>query len=162
MKREIFADRRWQVAAGTLLVATLIFFFGRGTIPKSGESTSYAITVVPLDALALACSSNLAMSGKRCGFDEQTRPTGVQKPLRPFVTTGRELLLLSGVFESSSVADWLAAAKRSGSDARVTLNCYARILGTMKKVSVRWAPDGPFQPEHNVMSADIEDCVVKH
>lgn len=162
MNRQIFADRAWQIAIGTLLVGATVFFFGRGDIPRAGQSTNYAITVVPSDATALACASNLTMSGRRCGYDEQARPVGVEKPLRPFVSIGRELLLLSGVFESSSVAAWLADAQKRGDDARVTLNCYARLTGAMPRVLVRWAPEGEFQPEQNVMSAEIEDCVVQH
>jgi hypothetical protein len=82
--------------------------------------------------------------------------------LRPFVTLGRELLLLSGVFESGSVAAWIDAARKSGDETRVTLDCYAKILGTMPEVLVRWAPDGQFQPEQSIVVADIEDCIVKH
>jgi hypothetical protein len=77
------------------------------------------------------------------------------------VTVGRELLLLSGVFESKGVAAWLAAAQQSGDQSRVTLECHSAILGTAPQVLVRWAPDGEFSPEHGVMVANVEDCVVK-
>jgi hypothetical protein len=162
MNGGILANRQWLVAFGAILVGALLFNFGRGSIPRQGQSTSYAITIVPSDARSLACASDTVIGGQRCGFDGKSRPFGGERPLRPFVTTGRELLLLSGVFESSSVAAWLAAASKGGDESRVTLLCYARILGTLPVVGVRWAPDGSFQPELGVMSADIEDCVVQH
>lgn len=161
MKSGILLNRQWLLALGAIIVAALLFTFARGSVPKEGQSTTYTITVVPLDARSLACASNVAMSGRRCSFDAQSQPLGVERPMRPFVTTGRELLLLSGVFESGSVAAWLDGAHKSGDDARVTLDCYARILGTLPEVLVRWAPDGPFLPEQNVMAADVDDCVVK-
>jgi hypothetical protein len=162
MNGESLANRSWWVAFAAILLGSLLFAFGRGSLPKAGQSTTYAITVIPLDARTLACASDTVLSGRRCGFDGKSQLVPGERPLRPYVTVGRELVLLAGVFESSSVAAWLAAAQRTGDETRVTLNCYARILGTMTEVSVRWAVDGAFQSEHSVMSADIEDCVVQH
>jgi hypothetical protein len=162
MNSGILLNRQWLVALGAIVAGALLFTFGRGSIPKAGQSANYTITVVPLDARSLACASDVTMSGRRCSFGAQSQPLGVERPLRPFVTTGRELLLLSGVFESGSVAAWLDAAQKSGDEARVSLDCYAKILGTLPEVLVRWAPNGPFLPEQNVMVADVDDCIVKH
>lgn len=154
-------NQQWIVALGAVLAGSLLLAFGRGSIPQAGQATTYSITVVPMDATNLACASDLTMAGRRCAFDGRSQSVTIERPLRPFVTLGRELILLSGVFESSSVAAWLDAARKSGDDTRVTLDCYAKILGTMPEVLVRWASDGPFQPEQSVVVADIEDCVVK-
>jgi hypothetical protein len=162
MNRESLEHRSWWVALGAILLGSLLFAFGRGSLPKPGQSTTYTITVVPSDARNLACASDTTLSGRRCGFDEKAHAVAGERPLQPYVTVGREVVLLSGVFESGSVAAWRAAAQRTGDDTRVTLNCYARILGAMPEVSVRWAVDGAFRPEHGLMSADIEDCVVQH
>ncbi|HEY5955430.1 MAG TPA: hypothetical protein VIV60_02705 [Polyangiaceae bacterium] len=162
MKPNLLSNRQWWLTAATLSAAILIFFFGRGSLPKAGQFTTYVITVVPSDAAGLACASSVVIANQRCAYDDQQlQPSRVERPLRPYVTVGRELLLLSGVFESKSVSDWLAQARQTGDEARVTLTCRARILGPVATTSVRWAPDGQFQPEHNVMAANVNDCTVQ-
>lgn len=161
MNGDILGDRQWWIALGAIVVSALLFALGRGSLPRAGQATTYAITVVPTDARALECASNAVMRDRRCGFNAQLQPLPERRPLRPFVTVGRELLLLSGVFESNSVAAWLEEARKNGDETRVTLQCYARILGIMPRVSVRWVANGDFQPEGSVMSADVEDCVVQ-
>jgi len=161
MNSGINLNRQWLVAVGAILVSVLLLAFGRGSIPREGQATNYTITIVPADARSLACASDVVMSNRRCGFNAHSQPVNNDRPLRPYVTVGREVVMLAGVFESGSVAAWVEAANKSGDESRVTLDCYARILGTMSEVLVRWAPDGPFQPEQNVMVSDIDDCVVK-
>jgi hypothetical protein len=158
---KMLENRQWWIAIGAIVVSVLLVAFGRGSMLGKGQSTQYVITVVPSDARSLACAMGPSLGDRRCGYDANLQPTGAPRPLQPFVTTGHELLLLSGVFESSSVAAWLVQAQKSGSDERVVLECYAKILGAAAQVSVRWTPDGPFQTENGVMSAEVEDCVVK-
>lgn len=153
--------KQWLVALGAILVGAVLFAFGRGSLPGPGTAASYQITVVPEDAHNLECASDVVLGNRRCGFDSASRPVPGERPLRPFVTVGRELLLLSGVFESTSVAAWVAESEKNHDDSRVTLECYARTLGVVPRVTVRWATGGQFQPETSVMSADVQDCVVK-
>src|SRR5512145_1685851 len=154
-------QRQWVIACGAVLIGALLFAFGRGSWLGNGHSALYVVTVVPADARSLECASDQVFGPRRCGFDQKQQPVITDRPLRPFVTVGRELLLLSGVFESNSVAVWLSAAQQSGDSSRVTLECRATILGSAPQVFVRWAPNGEFSPEHGVTAANVEDCVVK-
>lgn len=153
--------KQWWVALGAIGLSAALVLFGRGSLPGMGKSTAFLITVVPEDARNLDCALAQVLDGKRCGFDGSFQPVATQRPLRPYVTVGRELLLLSGVFESKDVAVWLSEAMNKHDSARVTLECRVRMLGNVPQVSVRWASDGAFQAEQNVMAADVEDCTVK-
>lgn len=153
--------KQWWVALGAIAVSAAVVMFGRGSLPGPGKATTFVITVVPRDARNLDCALSQSMQGKRCGFDDANQPVTTERPLRPYVTVGHELLLLSGVFESKEVASWLDEALKNRDESRVTLECRTRPLGIVPRVSVRWASDGAFQAEQNVMAAVVDDCVVK-
>jgi hypothetical protein len=161
MTNDILQQRQWWVTAATLVAAALIFFLGHGSQANPGQPTTYVVTVVPGDALGLACASSVSIGSRRCAYDDRQQASGVERPLRPYVTVGRELVLLSGVFESPQVQEWLTQARRANDDARVTLTCRGKWLGSVATTAVRWAPDGQFQPEHDVMSAEVSDCAVQ-
>lgn len=148
----------WGIAFGAVLCGLLLFVFGRGSLAGPGHLTTYVITVVPRDATNLDCASDQSFGSLRCGYDERAHSITTERRLRPYVTTGRELLLLSGVFESTGVASWLAQATAKGDDSRVTLECRAKILSTAARVSVRWSGDAAFQPESNVSVAEVDGC----
>lgn len=152
---------QWGLAIGAITLGLLLFVYGRGTFAGPGQSVTYVITVVPKDAVNLDCASSQTFAGRRCGYDEGTQAVTVERRLRPYVTTGRELLLLGGVFESKGAAAWLMEANAKGDAARVTLECRAKVFGTAPRVSVRWSQDSAFQPESDVTVADVDDCVVK-
>lgn len=152
---------QWGIAIGAILLGLLLFVYGRGTFAGPGQPVTYVITVVPKDAVNLDCASSQAFAGRRCGYDDAAQSVSGERRLRPYVTTGRELLLLSGVFESKGAAAWLADAHAKGDATRVTLECQAKVLGTAQRVSVRWAQDSAFQPESDVTVAEVGDCVVK-
>jgi hypothetical protein len=157
----IIGNRQWSIALGTLVVAALLFAFGRGSLSERGSQITYTITVVPSDAHNLNCALGGSINGQQCGFDEGKSPRTVAEPLRPYVTTHRELLLLKGVFESADVAHWLSAARTRNDDSRVTLECQVSTLGVVPKVFVRWSDDGAFQPEENVMAGTVNRCTLQ-
>lgn len=157
----IIGNRQWQIALGTLVAASLVLVFGRGAIAQRGSLVTYTITVVPSDARNLNCALRDSLNGQQCGFDEHHRPRAVAEPLRPYVSTHRELLLLKGVFESTAVANWLRAARTRNDDSRVTLECQVSPLGVVPKVFVRWSDDGAFQPEENVLAATVNRCTLR-
>ena len=152
----------WWVTLGALLVAGLLLAFGRGHKGGVAQSMSFAITVVPADAVNLDCSGEQHFGDVHCAYDGQGRPSPGGNPLRPYVTVGRELILLSGVFEHPPVKNWLDGARRVGSNERVTLDCKAALLGDLPEISVRWQYGAGWGKEHNVLVAKIQTCTVGH
>lgn len=125
-----------------------------------GDSMSISITVIPADAVNLDCSGDERFGAIHCAFSAAGKPQPGEKPLHPYVTVGRELLLLSGVFEDSNVSAWLQHARQTGSDARVTLNCKASLLGKLPKIAVRWQTGAAWGKERDVPVAKIHECQV--
>jgi hypothetical protein len=150
----------WWVTLAILGLACAVLAFGRGQPGAMRESMSFSITVIPADAVNLDCSSDARFGSIHCGFDAQGKPQPGPNPLRPYVTVNRELLLLSGVFEDPRVASWLQQARRTGSDARVTLKCTGSLLGQFERIPVRWQFGAAFGPEHDVPVAKINACEV--
>jgi hypothetical protein len=150
----------WLVASGAIALSFALLTLGRGHAASAGTSMPISITVVPADAVNLDCSSDTAFGDAGCNFDAQGRPQKVENPLRPYVTTGRELWLLSGVFEAPAVRQWLAQAQRIGSSARVTIDCQGTLLGTLSTIAVRWQTGAAFGNEHRVPVARVGSCRV--
>src|SRR6185295_9934038 len=120
----------------------------------------FVITVVPGDAHALDCAATAAVGGERCRLDDQDHPTSVEQLLRPFVTTGGELILLARLFEEPHVAAWLRGALAAGSTARVTLECRGQHLGTSGPVRVRFGSNARWDQQHGITAGRIEECTV--
>jgi hypothetical protein len=152
----------WAIALVALVLSGLLLAFGRGHASGVAESMSFAITVVPADSVNLDCSSDQRFGDVHCGYDSQGRPAPGGKPLRPYVTVGRELVLLSGVFEEPRVNTWLTRARAVGSNERVTLDCKASLLGKLPQIAVRWQIGAAWGKEHDVPVAKIQSCAVSH
>jgi hypothetical protein len=126
----------------------------------SGGVLPISITVIPADAVNLDCSSNAKFGDTKCAFDAQGNPQANAKPLHPYVSVSRELFLLSGVFEDPNVNAWLQRARQTGSNARVTLNCQASVLGKLSTVAVRWQSGATWGNERDVPVAAVNGCHV--
>lgn len=150
--------RDWMIAASVIIGAAGLLIGGRGQASSPGSQMPLSITVVPADATNLDCSSDAHFGAVRCNFDASGRQEPVDQPLRPYVTTGRELYLLSGVFEQPEVSQWLQRARATGSSARVTIDCDATMLGQLGSVPVRWQTGAAFAPEQNVPVARVSNC----
>lgn len=151
-------ELRW--ALGAVLGSLGLLLFARGGAPSTGSTYHVALTVVPSDSADLDCA-DASIGGQRCGFSAGRRDPSVQRPLRPFVTTGGELMILSGVFESPSIVEWVTASRRARSNERVTLECEVRALGTVSKVGVRFRDGAPFTVQSDVRSGSAESCNVR-
>jgi hypothetical protein len=152
----------WLTALTAIVVSAALLAWGRGHAASVGAHFPISITVIPADAVNLDCSSDTHFGEVRCNFDARERSQPVAHPLRPYVSTGRELWLLSGVFEQPTVHDWLTQARRTGSNARVTIDCQAHLLGQLRTVPVRWQLGAAFASESNVPAARVSDCRVTH
>jgi hypothetical protein len=151
-------ELRWAVAAVIGSLALLVFF--RGGALRSGQDFDVALTVVPNDAVDLDCDASPGPAG-RCAFKDGKRDRSVEHPLRPFVSVGGELMVLSGVFESPKVAAWLASARGARSQERVTLDCHVRYLATLERVGVHFRNGSPFDVHNEVRGGVAENCSVR-
>jgi hypothetical protein len=150
----------WWVVLSALVLAALLL--GRGHPNGMRESMVLSITVIPPDASNLDCSGDQRFGDIHCAYDAQGRPLAGTNPLRPYVTIGRELILLSGIFEDPAVNGWLQAARHVGSSERVTLECKATTLGKLQTIAVRWQNGAAWGQEHNVPAAKVQGCTVSH
>lgn len=150
----------WWITMVALLLAALLLAFGRGHPSGISQSMTFAITVVPADAVNLDCSSDQRFGDVYCAYDGRGLPAPASNPLRPYVTVGRELILLSGVFEESHVNTWLQGARRGGSNERVRLDCKAMRLGELPNIAVRWQNGAAWGLEHKVPVAKVETCTL--
>lgn len=137
--------RDWLIAGLAVAFSVLLLVSGRGQAPRQGDRIPVALTIIPADEKNLGCSSDEQVAGLRCAFDGDGKPVPAVQPLRPFVTLGRELVLISGLFELDSVKDFLARSRKKRSNDRVTLRCRAELLGTLRGFGVHWQAGDRFE-----------------
>ncbi len=130
----------WLLVTLTMLVGILSLVF-RGATPARGDHFDIEVTIVPRDAVELSCATQGAV------------PT----PLRPFVTTGGLLIVMSGLFESSAVAAWVEGAK--GTQVRVKVRCAATLISPAERVSLRFRAADAFGV-HTVPVLNARNCEV--
>ncbi len=151
--------REWQITLAALGVGLLLLAFGSGSPAAAGEPLTVSVTVVPSDARNLACASGAVVDGVRCAFDEAERPVSARAPLRPYVTVGRELVLLSGVFEQEAVGAWARRHRRG--EPRVTLECTGTHLGRVPEARVRFHPTASWDVRREIPAARVESCRIR-
>lgn len=152
--------RDWLIAGGAIVLSVLLLSFGGGHAPAQGDRVPVALTIIPADEKNLGCSSSAEVSGLRCAFDAEGRPTTAARPLRPFVTLGRELVLISNLFELDSVKDFLARSRKKRSNDRVTLRCKAELKGTLRDFGVHWQAADPFERTKSASVLLASECRV--
>lgn len=152
--------RERLIAALALVGALLLVTVGRGAPSPSG-TLRFDVTIVADDADNLDCASSIVVDGQRCGFDANGKPVEVARPLRPFVSTSGELLLMSGAFESPDVAHWLDSTARRDPQ-RVTLRCRGTWLGRAPRVDVRMRRALSFSAARGVPMVAAKQCSVRH
>ena len=135
----------WLLVGLTLVggISALVF---RGGDPAPGDRLDIEVTIVPSDAVDLSCTSESAA----LLVELRTLP-------RPFVTTGGQLIVMSGLFESPGVAAWLDASRGTG--ARVKVRCPATLLSSSERVGLRFKQNDPFGL-HAVPVLRASDCEV--
>ena len=153
--------RDWLIAGAALLLAALLLAFGGGRAPSTGDRVPVSLTIIPADEKNLGCSSDAEVAGLRCAFDGDGNPAAVTQPLRPFVTLGRELVLISNLFELDSVKDYLARARKKRSNDRVTLRCKAQLKGTLRDFGVHWQAEDRFERVQSASVLVASECRVQ-
>jgi hypothetical protein len=153
-------DNGWSPAVAGVIVSLLLFVLApRGEAPSDAE-LSLELTVVPNDRTTLSCDSAAPIGGLQCTHAGGS-PVASDRPLRPYVTTGRELVLLSGVFEAPAVSNWVEASQRSGHKDRKTLRCRVIPLTQSASAGVRFKASGAFSLENQLMAGKVITCEVE-
>lgn len=149
--------REWMLLGAGLLLAVAGFLY-RGS-PRAGGTLVWAdLTLVPEDAIRLACAAGQDFSGFRCAHGaDGARVPGVARPLVPAVTTGRELYFVAGLFQDPDLARHLASVRGRPSE-RFTARCRLRLIERTREVRVRFQLDAPFAPAEPGWVADAVSC----
>jgi hypothetical protein len=151
--------RERLIAAAALAAGLLLVTVGRGA-PSQPGPVRFDVTVVPIDFDNLDCKSSAEFGGQRCAFDATGMPVDVARPLRPFVSTNGELLVMSGAFEAPDVADWLERTPRYD-PRRVTLRCRGTWLGRAAHIEVRMRRSEAFRTSRGVPVVIAKQCSVR-
>ena len=147
----------WALLGIAACCVLLVAARGRGAGP--GDVVSLAVTVVPADAKTLECDLR-PTSAIHCAFADGKPSDAAGTAAKPFVSVDGELVILSGVFESPAVHEWLESARRARSSERVTLRCQVLFEGMLRDVGVRFSPSSPFEKHASVMGGSVRTCKV--
>jgi hypothetical protein len=126
----------WLLVAVTLISSVALLPFRPNPIAP-GSAVEVELGVGPADATELQCAGTVGSS--TCALDAQRQPVAAERPLRPFVTTWRQLVLVSGVFESAAAQDWLRAPSGGA-----TFRCDATVISPSAEVELRFRRADPF------------------
>lgn len=166
-----------------LLGANLVIAFGSfGEKPKKraaapsysiGQNIDVSLTLVSTDAKALACASADEIDGRHCELESSSPVKAWSKPLSkelpiearvlaPYKTTEDVMFLIPGLFHEPALIERLKIDPPvfGVEHARFTANCKMRIVGKMPKVTVRWAPSGPYYPASQVFVGTVSGCTI--
>ena len=123
-----------------------------------GDSVEVELTLVKTDAKDLSCGSTEEIAGKHCAFEGQNKPwskgpsTDEKTVFKPYTTTDRVQFVAAGLWSDPN----LAAASLPPN--RFSVKCKYKVEGNLKKVDVRWAPDGQWFPNTDWYAGTIESC----
>ncbi len=126
---------------------------------RRGGGSLIELTLVREDKMNLACASGATIGDLRCGYGADRRMQPAPGPdesrvLRPYNTTGGQLLLGAGLWSSPNMSKELPAG-------RFTAWCDFEVVGVVKSVALRWAPSGDFSPTVKALPAgSLHDCVI--
>jgi len=139
----------WLLVAVTLIISVALLPFRPDQL-AAGSTVEVELGVAPADATELQCAGMVGASS--CSLDAQKQPVTAAQPLRPFVTTWRQLVLVSGVFESTAARDWLRAPSGGA-----TFRCEATVISAAADVELRFRQADPFG-RHTVPALAASGC----
>jgi hypothetical protein len=148
----------WWISGLTAIASGTLVWLGHAPPAAAGSPVVLSITLVRTDERDLACASASTFESAQCEYDADRRPLATAHRARPFTTTDREIVLLSGVFEDPRVAAWLTQAARGNDDTRVTFDCRAVLVGRAGSVGVRWSADTMFDTIHDIVAGRVQSC----
>lgn len=151
----------WGIVLIGVLASLLLVVVPTARAPRAGSELTIELTVVPGDKDTLSCDADGPIEGHRCMYENGKKLPFVERPLRPYVTTGHELVLLTGVFEAPAVTQWVDQSRHAGRNDRVTLRCNVEMLTRSASAGVRFGKSGPFSREKTAMAGRVVGCEVK-
>ena len=161
-------SRRWLVIgiAAVLVAAvggTALVLARRHAGPsrwKVGQEVPVEITIVAGDRTNLACAATDEVTGKHCAFEASAKAwskgpsTDDKAVLKPYTTTDRHNFVAAGLWSDPALTAPLPAG-------RFSVKCTFVVEGTLKTVSVRWAPAGPWsEPLTDWYAGSIKGCTL--
>jgi hypothetical protein len=124
---------------------------------RIGGTQLIEISLTSADEAGLACASDAAIEGLRCGYTANAAPVpdmGDARTLRPYNTTKNELFLGAGLWTSLPRAKIPKAS-------RFSAFCNYEIVGAMKSVSIRFGAGAAFGPtKQSTLVGSLSDCVI--
>ena len=139
----------WLLAAVTLISCLALVPYRSDPIAP-GSTVEVELGVSPADATELQCAGTAGSSP--CALDVQRQPVAALRPLRPFVTTWRQLVLVRGVFESTAAQEWLRAPNGGA-----TFRCDATVISPAAEVELRFRQADQFA-RHTTAALSATTC----
>jgi hypothetical protein len=125
---------------------------------RKGGTHLVEITLVREDVNNLACASDVTFEGLHCGYRADRQPfedsEEESRVLRPYSTTSHQLLMGAGLWSSLGLSVQLPSQ-------RFTVVCNYHLVGAVKSASLRWSPNGRFEPlERSLSVGSLSDCSI--
>jgi hypothetical protein len=127
---------------------------------RIGSSREVEITLVKTDDRNLACASDVAIAGLRCGYRLNQQAAGAVSPadsqmLQPYNTVESQLLLGAGLWTSADMKQPLPAG-------RFTVSCTYSIDGMVRAAAIRFASTAPFDRIGKTIPVGaLSDCTLR-
>jgi hypothetical protein len=127
---------------------------------RIGSSREVEITLVKTDDHNLACASDLAIGGLRCGYRLNQQAAGAVSPadpqmLQPYNTVENQLLLGAGLWTSVDMKQPLPTG-------RFTVLCTYSIDGMVRAAAIRFASAAPFDRIGKTIPVGaLSDCTLR-
>ena len=124
-----------------------------------GSTRSVEISLIREDRTNLACASDQAVAGLRCGYGSDRGPVSGMSPdrpelLQPYNTVGGELLLGAGLWTAPDMKQALPAQ-------RFSAVCNYNITGVVRSALIRFEPRAAFGATgRTVTVGTLTDCMV--
>lgn len=150
----------WRIALAALLVSAVVLTIGVWPRASSG-SVRFRVGIVPSDIDTLECRGPATkLEGMECG---EVGSTAATRPgwLRPYVTLGGELVLLSNVFEQPEVLAWVKQSRRARRNEPAVLRCKGVAHAHLPSVEVRFRPEDAFRRNAHVPVVRVSHCSVE-
>jgi hypothetical protein len=158
------STREWLLVLAALPVALALWNI-RGRAPRPGDVVDAPITLTTADRDELGCAFDGQVHGHRCAFDGQGQRTGAPAPLAPYLTTGRALFFITGLFDQPALKARVAQEppedRTVESLHRFVAQCRLRLLERAQGVKIRFSTAAPFGPPESAWAAEVVDCLVE-
>lgn len=131
----------------------------KGPTWKVGDSVNLDITLTANDKRELSCASTEEIAGRRCGFENPSKPwTGEgsqddKKTFRPYTSTDNVQFVAAGLWSEPSLAGTLPQT-------RFTVKCKYTVEGKLKAPTFHWESGWEGQPRGEMYAGLLSGCTL--